>query len=91
MATTTIDLGSEITIRNIQPIYKQLLSQQQQASPVTLDASQLNKVDTAGAQMLFFFDRTCADKNIELTWLNLQSSLMQQLAHLGIRLVDVDA
>ena len=52
MSIDTLALGSEISIRNIQPLYQKLLELLHRVDELILDAGELHKVDTAGAQLL---------------------------------------
>lgn len=59
MSDQTIKLDSEITVRNIQPIFTQLSELLTHIEVIHIDASQLSRVDTAGAQLLYLFSKTC--------------------------------
>ncbi|MBR9728072.1 lipid asymmetry maintenance protein MlaB [Shewanella intestini] len=85
-----IDLGTEITIRNIQPLYRVFVDSIAQSHPLTLNASKLTNVDTCGAQLLYLFALNCQNRSITLTWQHLSQSVNQQLAHLGISLPDAN-
>ncbi|GAA0786214.1 MULTISPECIES: STAS domain-containing protein [Pseudomonadati] len=84
MTETTLDLGTAITIRNIQPIYSQLANHLQQTTPFIIDASKLTKVDTAGAQLLLFLHQTSIKRSINITWLPADKEISKQLALLAI-------
>jgi len=84
MSAQTIKLDSELTIRNIQPIFTQLSELLTHDEVLHIDASQLARIDTAGAQLLYLFTRTCSTRSLKLDWLNIQPELISNLEKLGI-------
>ena len=86
MSDQTIKLDSEITIRNIQPMFAQLSELFTQAEILHIDASQLSRVDTAGAQLLHLFSRTCDARSLKVDWFGCQPDLLVNLEELGITL-----
>jgi phospholipid transport system transporter-binding protein len=84
MSDQTIKLDSEITIRNIQPIFTQLSELLTQTEILHIDVSQLSRVDTAGAQLLHLFSRTCDARSLKVDWLGCQADLLANLEELGI-------
>ncbi|ACA84469.1 STAS domain-containing protein [Shewanella woodyi] len=86
MSDQTIKLDSEITIRNIQPVFTQLCELFTQAEILHIDASQLSRVDTAGAQLLHLFSKTCDARSLKVDWLGCQDDLLESLGELGISL-----
>ncbi|MEC4727960.1 STAS domain-containing protein [Shewanella sp. D64] len=84
MSDQTIKLDSEITIRNIQPVFSQLSELFTQTEILHIDASQLSRVDTAGAQLLHLFSRTCDARSLKVDWLGCQPDLLTNLRELGI-------
>ncbi|NRD72271.1 STAS domain-containing protein [Shewanella sp. VB17] len=93
MSDQTIKLDSEITIRNIQLVFAQLSELLTQVEVVHIDASQLSRVDTAGAQLLYLFSKTCDSRSLKVDWLHCQTDLVTNLGELGITLphIQVDA
>ena len=86
MSDQTIKLDSEITIRNIQPVFAQLSELFTHTEILHIDASQLSRVDTAGAQLLHLFSKTCDARSLKVDWLGCQSDLLANLKELGIML-----
>lgn len=84
MSEHIIDLGTEITIRNIQPVYESLTKSLQDPRDLTINASQLTKVDTAGAQLLFLFEQTCNKRSLLINWKGATPELANELKELGI-------
>lgn len=89
MSEQTIKLDSELTIRNIQPIFAQLTELLTHDEQLHIDASQLSRVDTAGAQLLFLFSQTCQSRSIKVDWLNCQPELKTNLLNLGITISEL--
>lgn len=86
MSEKTVELGSELTIRNIQPLFSQLAELLHQGSSVTLAASELIKADTAGLQLLLCLHSTCAQRSIPLNWVGTTPELKQQFLQMGMQL-----
>lgn len=86
MSENTVELGSELTIRNIQPLYSQLAELLHQGSAVSLEASELIKADTAGLQLLFCLQSTCVQRSIPLNWIGITPELKKQFLQMGMQL-----
>ncbi|MCL2917231.1 STAS domain-containing protein [Shewanella litorisediminis] len=86
MPENTVELGSELTIRNIQPIYSQLAELLHQGRPVTLNASRLIKADTAGLQLLLCLQSHCTNCSIPLNWKGITTELVAQFKQMGMQL-----
>ncbi len=84
MSEYTLALGSEITIRNLQPIYESLSKSLQSPQALTINASELNKLDTAGAQLLYLFTQTCNERSLVVHWQGASPKLAENLKELGI-------
>ncbi|WP_299797775.1 lipid asymmetry maintenance protein MlaB [uncultured Shewanella sp.] len=84
MTDQTIKLDSELTIRNIQPIFSQLSELLTKDKLLPIDLSQLARVDTAGAQLLYLFSKTCSARALKVEWRGGQAELVTNLASLGI-------
>ncbi|SQH74732.1 conserved protein of unknown function [Shewanella benthica] len=89
MPQQTIKLDSELTIRNIQPIFAQLAELLTHDKELHIDASLLTRVDTAGAQLLYLFSQTCASRSLRVDWLNCQPELQINLDNLGINIPEI--
>ena len=89
MSEQTIILDSELTIRNIQPIFAQLSELLTHDEELHIDASQLSRVDTAGAQLLYLFSQTCASRSLRVDWLYCQPELKTNLENLGITIPEI--
>ncbi|WP_076413337.1 lipid asymmetry maintenance protein MlaB [Shewanella sp. UCD-KL12] len=89
MSEQTIKLDSELTIRNIQPIFTQLSELLTHDEQLHIDASQLTRVDTAGAQLLYLFSQTCKARSLNVDWLDCQPELRTDLENLGITISEL--
>ncbi|NRB22283.1 lipid asymmetry maintenance protein MlaB [Shewanella sp.] len=89
MPEQTIRLDSELTIRNIQPIFAQLSQLLTHDKELHIDASQLTRVDTAGAQLLYLFSQTCTSRSLRVHWLDCQPELQINLQNLGINIPEI--
>ncbi len=89
MSEQTIKLDSELTIRNIQPIFAQLSELLTHDEQLHIDASQLTRVDTAGAQILYLFSQTCEARSLHVDWLDCQPELKNDLENLGITISEL--
>lgn len=89
MSEHTIKLDSELTIRNIQPIFAQLSKLLTHDEQLHIDASELSRVDTAGAQLLYLFSQTCESRSFKIDWLNCQPELRTDLKKLGITISEL--
>jgi len=84
MTDQTIKLDSELTIRNIQPIFARLSELLTHDKLLQIDLSQLSRVDTAGAQLLYLFSQTCNERSLEIEWQGGRPELITNLENLGI-------
>jgi len=84
MTDQTIKLDSELTIRNIQPIFAQLSELLTHDKLLPIDLSQLSRVDTAGAQLLYLFSQTCNERSLKIEWQGGRPELITNLESLGI-------
>ncbi|RTR38172.1 STAS domain-containing protein [Shewanella canadensis] len=84
MTDQTIKLDSELTIRNIQPIFARLSELLIHDKLLHVDVSQLSRVDTAGAQLLYLFSQTCNARSLKVEWQGGQPELRTNLESLGI-------
>ncbi len=91
MSIDTQALGTEISIRNIQPLYQKLLELLHRVDELILDAGELHKVDTAGAQLLYLFALSCDKRGLKLSWQQAQPTFIAQLTRLGIRIPTLDS
>lgn len=91
MSIDTLALGTEISIRNIQPLYQKLLELLHRVDELILDAGELHKVDTAGAQLLYLFALSCDKRGLKLSWQQAQPAFIAQLTRLGIRIPTLDS
>ncbi|WP_372870056.1 STAS domain-containing protein [Shewanella sp.] len=88
MSENPVHLGSELTIRNIQPTYSRLAELLLLCSPITIEATDLIKADTAGLQLLFCLQSTCTQRSIPLKWVGITPEIQRQLRQMGMQLAE---
>ncbi|QYK01520.1 STAS domain-containing protein [Shewanella psychrotolerans] len=89
MTRSLIQLDSELTIRNIQQIHQLITEQLVDDQPLSIDASLLTRVDTAGAQLLYFLTKYCHTHHQNIDWIYPSEDIKSNLAELGIEASDI--
>lgn len=79
-----IDLGSECSVRNIADLQARLQQGLSQNQELQLDPSSLQKIDTAGLQLLHNLRRHLQAQDKTLSWQQGSSVLVNAAAQLGL-------
>lgn len=84
MTQSPIRLASELTIRNIQQVHHDITEQLTASDTLCVDASQLTRVDTSGAQLLYFLHHYCQTHHHAIEWTPPAEEVAHTLAELGL-------
>ncbi len=76
--------GSSLYIANVAELRERMLEVCASARPILLDASDPDRIDTAGVQLLAAFVRYCRDQDIPFEWQEVPPSLREAAARLGL-------
>jgi ABC-type transporter Mla MlaB component len=79
-----VDFGSTLTIAEATQHKNVLLQALKLAKPIVLKADKIEKIDTAGLQLLLSFIKSAAQKNIPWQWQTPSSLLKEKASLLGI-------
>jgi ABC-type transporter Mla MlaB component len=63
-----IDVGEQLTIAHCAQIYPQLLSAMAEGQAVSINASRVERVDTAALQLFFSFQRDAREQGLVTIW-----------------------
>ena len=86
-AENTLKLPEEISIANVGDWQDKLTAALQDASSLTLDASELSRVDTAGVQLLAVLFKQAQASNVTIGWSANSSTLETTASQLGLKSV----
>lgn len=86
MKNNVIQLGEELTIRQVQPMYTQVIASLSEGHPLELNTQQLNKIDTAGAQLLYLLSAFCQQRSLTLQCDLSHPDIQRQFQYLGMTL-----
>lgn len=81
MAAARVVIGSSCTIQDAATLKGQLLEALGSPGPVELDAGSVERVDTAGLQLLVGFALDCLERNLHFGW-SARSSVFDEAADL---------
>ncbi|NNJ92967.1 MAG: STAS domain-containing protein [Gammaproteobacteria bacterium] len=79
-----IDLGSDLTIADVEAKKIELTHILADALPVKLNAEELEQIDGAGLQLLAALFKNAAKNNLEITWVKVSSTLMDAVKLVGL-------
>jgi len=83
-AESTLKLPEELSIANVAEWKSKLSSLLHESSPLTLDAEELSRVDTAAIQLLAAFTVKVQGSDMELHWSNPSEALKKTAQQLGM-------
>jgi len=63
-----IDCGKKFTINHVSDIYLQLLTAMAEQQAVSIDISQIERIDTAAMQLLYNFERDAEKQDLVVMW-----------------------
>ena len=79
-----IDLGSDLTIADVESKKIELSHIVSDALPVKLNAEELEQIDGAGLQLLAVLFKDAAKNNLEISWENVSSTLRDAVKLIGL-------
>ena len=82
-ADTAVVLPADCRMAFIAPLRDQLLASFD-AAPVKLDAAAVEKIDTAGVQLLAAFHRDAKDRGCDVSWISPSVPLRDAAQRLGL-------
>lgn len=81
--TENLVLDSEVVIANAEQLYKTLRDIDHSKTSIAIDASRIERIDTAAAQMLYVFSRDARDRGVNLSW-NPSDAVTKAMHRLGL-------
>lgn len=81
---THVVLGATMEISMAQDLYRQLTPRLDQSNTLVIDASQVQRVDTAALQTLAYFCRCARERGIPCQWRAVSPALQQAAQSLGL-------
>lgn len=81
---THVVLGASMEISMAQTLYRQLTPRLAQAHALVMDASQVQRIDTAALQTLAYFCRCARERGIPFHWHAISPALQQAAQTLGL-------
>lgn len=79
-----VTLAPTCTIHEIAALKDHLLQQQSNGGPIEIDGGAVQRIDTAGLQLVLAFALDCLDRNVEYRWVARSSQLEDAIQTLGI-------
>lgn len=79
-----IELGSDLTIADVEAKKIELAHVLADALPVKLNAEELEQIDGAGLQLLAALFKNAAKNNLEISWLKVSATLMDAVKLVGL-------
>lgn len=81
---TCIRLGETCTLREAVELKQQLLTHLEAPAPLFIDASAVERVDSASVQLLVAFSLDCMERGIEYGWAARSAALNRAIDLLGV-------
>lgn len=81
---TTVECGEALTIANVADLHGKFTKALEESSTVELDAKAVEKVDTAGLQLLVALNTELEKCDGKLLWSSPSDTLVQSVATLGL-------
>ena len=82
--TINIVCEDSVDISGVSALHNQISSEIQQGCTISLDASQIERIDTAGLQLFAALFIDAATQNITINWLNPSDTLQTSARLLGL-------
>jgi len=82
--TTQLLFSPVLDISRARDLYEHLNQALSVGAPLTLDGSQITRIDTAALQVLTLFCRTAAERGIPVHWSSASASLREAVKVLGV-------
>jgi anti-anti-sigma regulatory factor len=82
--TSLIDLGVSCTLQDVAAVRSACLAALASKDPPHIDGSRVERVDTAGLQVLVGFTIDCMERSIHFTWTDRSTALERSIRRLGI-------
>ena len=79
-----LSLGSSCTFQDVSRLHPALLDYLSDGTPVVIDASQVEQVDTAGLQLLVAFAIDCMERGIAFGWKARSTAFERSVRLLGL-------
>lgn len=80
----TIDCGEALTIANVANLHSQFIDALEKTSSIELDAAKVEKVDTAGLQLLVAVNRELKKSENSLFWKATSDVLLDSISTSGL-------
>lgn len=79
-----IQLPGELTIARSGEFYQRFTELMEQGRDIALDASEVDRIDTAFIQLLYQVQRALAETSHRLKWINTSEALVRSVELLGM-------
>jgi anti-anti-sigma regulatory factor len=77
-------LGASCTIEDVAQVRSELINHLSASTPIIIDASRLERIDTAGVQLLAAFAIDCLEQGIAFAWKERPAALEEAIRLLGL-------
>ena len=84
---SNIECGAIADISVVADLYKQLNSALEQDGPVTLNAGEIERIDTAALQMFACFVQEVKKRHRDVSWKEPTEALLRSASYLGMQQV----
>ncbi|EMR14276.1 anti-anti-sigma regulatory factor [Methylophaga lonarensis MPL] len=81
---STIELGDKLTVAEVTDCYLRMLEVLLAGEAVSINSANLQRVDAAGAQLVFAFAQACAQQQLPIDWQEPSQALKESLELLGL-------
>ena len=83
--SVTVELPDNLTIANVEALHEQLDTYALASQDVVLNASSVERVDTAGLQTLYAFHQALKAHGANMSWADASSVLVEAAQCLGMK------
>ena len=84
MSTTTLDLPANLTISTAEALHEKLEPLLLKDSDIAIVGKDVERVDTAGLQLVLAFKNALVKRNLGFTWKNYSDALFNAALQLGL-------
>jgi len=84
MGPGRVVLGGSCTIHEAAALKAHMLEQFARPAPCEIDGSSVERLDTAGVQLIVAFALDCLERNLSYAWKGRSAVLEQAIAQLGV-------
>jgi anti-anti-sigma regulatory factor len=82
---TSVVFGTVVDISQARALYDGMNKLLSRNSPLLMDVSGIERIDTAAIQLLVMFHRTALDRGVEIQWKSSSEAVLLAVALLGLQ------